>query len=67
MPTAIHVVGIGQAREFNRVPKGMEAVRVQSVRSTVVSEVPPPPVAMPVETQVVEVADEMEVSEETEG
>jgi len=55
VPTAIQVVSIGQAMEFNCDPRGIELVGCQSVKSVVVSEVAPPPEATPVATQVVDI------------
>jgi len=67
VPTAIHVVSIGQAIEFSCVPVGMRVGAVQVDKSTVRRDVPPPPSAIPEATQFVALAQEMEVSDDTAG
>ena len=67
MPTAIQVVSLVQAIELSCVPDGIEARGVQSVKSTVLKEIPPPPSATPTVTQVVGFEHEIEVSDDTNG
>ena len=66
-PTDIHVVSIGQLTELASPPTGIEVGAIQSVRSTVRNEVAPPPRPMPVVTQVVLFAQEMDLRSDTAG
>jgi hypothetical protein len=59
VPTAMHVVSFGHSIADRRVPIGMEVVGVQSVRSTVLRLVEPPPLAIPAATHVVDPAQEI--------
>ena len=67
VPTATHVVSLGHAIELTCVPDGMDVGKNQWVRSTVLTEVAPPPWPMPAATQVVVFAHDTEVSDKTEG
>jgi hypothetical protein len=63
----MQVVSIGQATELSCVPDGIDERGVQSVKSTVLKEIPPPPSATPTVTQVVGSAHEMDVKYDTNG
>ena len=67
VPTAMQVISLVQVMEPNCVPNGRETRGVQAVRSTVLSEVAPPPSAIPTVTHVVGVAHEIEISDEADG
>jgi hypothetical protein len=56
VPTAMQVVSLVQSMEFGCVPNGIEVVICQAEKSVVVSEVAPPPEAIPMATQFVDVA-----------
>jgi hypothetical protein len=67
VPTAIQVATLGQSTELTRVPCGIDEGGVHVDRSTVLADVGPPPSAMPVATQFVEVAQDTAFSELTGG
>jgi hypothetical protein len=67
VPTAIQVVSFVQVIADSREPGGIEAVVDQSLRSTVLRLVAPPPLARPTASQVDAAPHEMPVNKFTDG
>jgi len=63
----MQVVSLVQLIELSWVPDGIDVRGVQSVKSTVFKDIPPPPSAIPTATQVVGSAHETDVNDDTNG